>query len=116
MSSVLDYNATGVLPNPMLPTQAPIIPGSVLSNVPFTSDIPSSVSSYVSSSPTGDAASSSFGVSDIGSAATTTDSSASSSTDSGTSATSTRKSAAVSAKVQWTLGVVFAFGAIITVL
>ncbi len=107
--SILDYNATGVQPNPELPIQAPVIPGSAVSDVPFTVDLPSSASSFGSTSPTGDAATSSFAVSDMGSAATTTDSSASS-TDSGTSPSSTKKSAAVALRVQWPLAGAIALG------
>jgi len=100
LDNVLDYNATGVFPNPVIPTQPPIILGSSVSFVPFTTDFPKTVSSFSTSSPTGAAASSTFGVSDIGSAATTTDSgAAASSTDySATSTGKKKKNGAVMAR------------------
>ena len=76
VDSVLDYNASGVQPNPQLATAAAIIPGSALpdNQVPFTSNLPSSVTSFVGATVSTEA----------GSAATTTyDSAAATSTDSG---------------------------------
>ena len=48
IDSVLNYNASGVKPNPQLPTAPAIIPGTPLPNnqVPFTTDLPSTVSSF----------------------------------------------------------------------
>ena len=72
IDNVLDYNATDVKPDPDVQTQAAIIPGSSLSGnvVPFSSYLPTSVSSFSSASPTPGA--SSFGITDIGSGATNT--------------------------------------------
>lgn len=101
LDSVLDYNASGVQPNPQLPTAAPIITGSALpdNQVPFTSNLPSSVTSFsgaaVSTEP--------------GSAATTTYDSASATTTEGGQATSTskKKSAGTTLEVRraWFIGV-----------
>ncbi|KAI9815564.1 MAG: hypothetical protein M1827_002698 [Pycnora praestabilis] len=82
IDNVLDPNATAVLPNPAIPTQPPIIQGSMIDIVPFSSDLPSTVSSSfvstaASAAPTttgeGSAASSTLS----GAAASTTDGSAS---------------------------------------
>lgn len=72
ISNVLDPNVTDVKPNPSQPTQAPVIQGSALPSnvVPYASDLPTSVSSFVSSTAGADATS--FGISDIGSGATST--------------------------------------------
>ena len=72
INNVLDPNSTDVKPNPAQPTQAPVLEGSSLPDnvVPFTADLPTGVSSFVSSSPGADATS--FGLSDIGSGATAT--------------------------------------------
>ena len=72
INNVLDPNATDVKPNPKQPTQAPVLPGSALPSnvVPYASDLPTSVSSFVSSAPGADATS--FGISDIGSGSTST--------------------------------------------
>ena len=98
IDNVLDYNATGVKPNPVIPTQVAIVPGSSLSGnvVPYTSDLPSTLTSFATTSPTGAAASSSFGVSDIGNSAaasSTISGAAASTTDGGASTTSKKKSA-----------------------
>ena len=72
IDNVLDYNATDVKPNPEVQTQAAIIQGESQSGniVPFASYLPTSVSSFSSSSPS--AGASSFGITDIGSGATNT--------------------------------------------
>ena len=83
VDNILDYNATQAQPQPSLPTQPPVIQGTALSGniVPYTEQLPSTVSSFSTSDPTPGA--SSFGVSDIGQSTTTTSS---------TSATGTAKS------------------------
>ncbi|KAI9851207.1 MAG: hypothetical protein M1838_004219 [Thelocarpon superellum] len=52
IDNVLDYNATDVTPNPAIPTQPPIIPGTSVADTPFTSDFPTTVSSSPSNSAT----------------------------------------------------------------
>ncbi|KAA6411400.1 MAG: hypothetical protein FRX48_04680 [Lasallia pustulata] len=103
IDSVLDYNASGVQPNPQLPTAAAIIPGSALpdNQVPFTSNLPSSVTSFVGATVSTEA----------GSAATTTyDSAATTTTDSGqaTSTSTPKKKGAgntLEARGAWMIGV-----------
>ena len=72
IDNVLDYNATDVKPNPEIQTQGAIIQGSSLSGnvLPFSSYLPTSVSSFSSASPS--AGASSFGITDIGSGASNT--------------------------------------------
>lgn len=67
IDNVLDYNASNVRPVPAIPTQPPVLQGAPLSGnvVPFATDLPTSATSFSSSSPS--AGASSFGISDIGS-------------------------------------------------
>ena len=102
IDSVLNYNASGVQPNPQLPTAAAIIPGSALpdNQVPFTTDLPTSVTSFAGAAVS----------TEPGSAATSTyDSVAATTTTSGGQATSTpkKKSAGTTLKVRevWLIGV-----------
>lgn len=85
IDNVLDYNATDVKPNPEIATQPAIIQGEPVSGnvVPFTTYLPTSLSSFASETPS--AGASSFGVTDIGSGSTNTafGGAASSSTTSG---------------------------------
>lgn len=87
IENVLDYNATNVRPVPAQPTQAAILQGTPLSGnaLPFASDLPTSVSSFASSSAT--AGASSFALSDIGSKPKST----SSTSSTGASKTGTSK-------------------------
>ncbi|KAI9675308.1 MAG: hypothetical protein M1817_001211 [Caeruleum heppii] len=41
IENVLNYNATSATPNPQIPSQPPIIPGTSVFDIPFTSDLPS---------------------------------------------------------------------------
>jgi len=74
IDNILDYNASNVRPVPAIPTQPAVLQGAPLTGnvVPFASDLPTSVSSFSSSTPTPGA--SSFGISDIGSKPTGTSS------------------------------------------
>ena len=94
IDNILDYNATNVRPVPAIPTQPAVIQGALLSGnvLPFASDLPTSVSSFSSSTPTPGA--SSFGLTDIGSKPTGTLSSSSSTTFGGTTQTGTSKKGA----------------------
>jgi len=75
IDNVLDYNATGVRPNPALASQQPVIQGSGLGGdvVPFTGYFPTSVTKVSASEamPTGQgqATETSFGLGDIGNGA-----------------------------------------------
>ncbi|KAL8824365.1 MAG: hypothetical protein Q9191_005103 [Dirinaria sp. TL-2023a] len=93
IDNILDYNATEVKPVPAIPTQPAILQGAPLSGnvVPFASDLPTSVSSFVSSTPS--AGASSFGLSGIGSKPTGTLSASPSVTSGGALHTSTKKGA-----------------------
>ena len=77
IDNILDYNASNVKPVPAIATQPAILQGTPLSSniVPFASDLPTSVSSFVSSTPS--AGASSFGLSGIGQASATASASAS---------------------------------------
>jgi len=72
IDNVLDYNATGVRPNPALASQQPVVRGGSLDGdvVPFTEYFPTTVTVVSASEaiPTGQgqAAETSFGVGDIG--------------------------------------------------
>jgi len=104
LDNILDYNATKAQPQPSLPTQPAVLPGSTLSGnvVPYTEDLPSSVSSFSTSDPTPGA--SSFGVSDIGSSPSSTSSAASSSS----TAKTTKKAAGNRVEAQGSsIGIVF---------
>jgi hypothetical protein len=104
VDNILDYNATKAQPQPSLPTQPAVLPGSTLSGnvVPYTEDLPSSVSSFSTSDPTPGA--SSFGVSDIGSSPSSTSSAASSSS----TAKTTKKAAGNRVEAQGSsIGIVF---------
>ena len=83
LDNVLDYNATKAQPQASLTTPPPGINGTPQNRnvVPYTEQLPSTVSSFSTSDPTPGA--SSFGVSDIGQSTATTSS---------TSATGTAKS------------------------
>lgn len=100
IDSVLNYNASGVQPNPQLPTAAAIIPGSALpdNQVPFTSNLPTSVTSFSGASVS----------TDPGSAATSTYSEAATSTSSGQASSTPKKTGAGStleARAAWLVGV-----------
>ncbi|KAI9840972.1 MAG: hypothetical protein M1837_001101 [Sclerophora amabilis] len=57
IDNVLDYNATAAQPNPEIPSQPAIIPGSSVTYLPFSSDLPTSTSSSpITPSVSGDAA------------------------------------------------------------
>lgn len=109
IDNVLDYNATNVLPVPALRTQPPVLQGSALASnvVPFTEDLPTSVTSFSSSSAT--AGASSFGVSDIGSAPSST----SSSLDASSTAKTTAKKAAGCRVETGTQGIGLILGALL---
>lgn len=72
IDNILDYNATDVKPVPAIQTQPPVIQGESISGnvLPYASDLPTSVSSSASATPS--AGASSFGITDIGSGATNT--------------------------------------------
>jgi transforming growth factor-beta-induced protein len=74
IDNILDYNASNIRPVPATPTQPAVLQGAPLTGnvLPFASDLPTSVSSFSSSTPTPGA--SSFGISDIGSEPTSTSS------------------------------------------
>lgn len=93
IDNVLDYNASNVKPVPAIPTQPAVLQGAPLSGnvVPFATDLPTSVSSFVSSTPS--AGASSFGLSGIGSESTRTSSASASFTSGGAMHTSTKKGA-----------------------
>lgn len=101
IDSVLNYNASGVQPNPQLATAAAIIPGSALpdNQVPFTSDLPTSVTSFAGAAVS----------TDPGSAATSSDSSAAATTtyDGHASSTPTKKGAGTTLEARglWMIGV-----------
>ncbi|KAL8745409.1 MAG: hypothetical protein Q9190_002435, partial [Brigantiaea leucoxantha] len=88
IDNFLNPNASAVTAQPELPTQPPVLQGSAISGnvVPFTEDLPTSVTSFSSSATAG---ASSFGVGDIGGAATTTSDGSAATT---TGAESTRSS------------------------
>ena len=94
IDNVLDYNATEVRPVPAIPTQPAVLQGTALSSnvLPFASDLPTSVSSFSSSSAS--AGASSFGISDIGSKPTSTTGASASNTFAGAKHTSTGKKGA----------------------
>ena len=94
IDNILDYNATNVRPVPAIPTQPAVLQGAPLSGnvLPYASDLPTSVSSFSSSSPS--AGASSFGISDIGSKPTSTLGGPSHTTSGGASHTGTSKKSA----------------------
>ena len=103
LDNVLDYNATKAQPQPALPTQPAVLQGTKLGGnvVPYTEDLPSTVSSFSTESPTG---TSSFGVSDIGSSPTSTSSASTSSS----TAKTTKKAAGNRVEAQGSsVGIVF---------
>ncbi|KZF21580.1 FAS1 domain-containing protein [Xylona heveae TC161] len=67
-NSVLDYHGPGAFPNPVIPTQPPLILGSSVPYLPFSTDVPKTASSFSSASSTA----SGSGASKSGSAATST--------------------------------------------
>ncbi len=74
IDNILNYNASNMRPVPAMPTQPAVLQGAPLTGnvLPFASDLPTSVSSFSSSTSTPGA--SSFGISDIGSKPTSTSS------------------------------------------
>ena len=94
IDNILDYNASNVRPVPAIPTQPAVLQGAPLSGnvLPYASDLPTSVSSFSSSSPS--AGASSFGISDIGSKPTSTLGGPSHTTSGGASHTGTSKKGA----------------------
>lgn len=93
IDNFLNPNASSATARPELATQPAVLQGSAISGnvVPFTQDLPTSVTSFES---TATAGATSFGVEDIGSGATTTGAGAASSTGASSTRSSKKKSGA----------------------
>ncbi|KAI9723362.1 MAG: hypothetical protein M1812_001246 [Candelaria pacifica] len=110
IDNLLDYNATAVQPNPQIPTQPPILQGTSVADTPFSSDLPTTVTSVATSIDTS--------APTDGSMATSTDASAASSTtdaDSASATSSKKKSDAANIGCDRTWGALIG-GAVFAVL